>query len=152
MAEKDSGVERYPKDVQESFRPLILEKIKKAKKTIEVEKDSILNPNGTDDTYKDHEVIGSAKEKGDGEINHHLISRQEKLIRNLENALLRIENGTFGTCRITGGLISLDRLKCAPHATTSIEGKEIEKKTPGLNGKEHHTVSGKADRKLVQFH
>ena len=57
------------------------------------------------------------------EENSRLASRQQKFINNLENALLRIENKTYGICRVTGKLISKDRLKSVPHATLSIEAK-----------------------------
>jgi RNA polymerase-binding transcription factor DksA len=57
------------------------------------------------------------------EENSRLASRQQKFINNLENALLRIENKTYGICRVTGKLISKERLKSVPHATLSIEAK-----------------------------
>jgi RNA polymerase-binding transcription factor DksA len=57
------------------------------------------------------------------EKNVQLAIRQEKFIRDLKNALLRIENGTYGVCRVTGKLIQKERLKLVPHATLSIEAK-----------------------------
>jgi len=57
------------------------------------------------------------------EANVQLAIRQEKFIRDLKNALLRIENGTYGICRVTGKLIQKERLRLVPHATLSIEAK-----------------------------
>jgi RNA polymerase-binding transcription factor DksA len=57
------------------------------------------------------------------EENSRLAARQQKFITNLENALIRIENGTYGICRVTGKLISKERLRSVPHATLSIEAK-----------------------------
>ena len=54
---------------------------------------------------------------------YSLASRQEKFIQNLQNALIRIENKTYGICRVTGKLISKERLKSVPHATLAIEAK-----------------------------
>ena len=58
--------------------------------------------------------------------NSQLAIRQEKFIRDLKNALIRIENKTYGVCRVTGKLISKDRLKLVPHATLSIEAKNMQ--------------------------
>ena len=57
------------------------------------------------------------------EANAQLASRQEKFLRDLNNALRRIENKTYGICRVTGKLIEADRLKLVPHATLSMEAK-----------------------------
>ena len=61
------------------------------------------------------------------ESNSQLALRQEKFIRDLKTALIRIENKTYGICRVTGKLISKDRLKLVPHATLSIEAKNLQK-------------------------
>ena len=57
------------------------------------------------------------------EQNAQLAARQEKFLRDLKNALMRIENKTYGICRVTGKLIGKERLKLVPHATLSIEAK-----------------------------
>ena len=62
-----------------------------------------------------------------GAANSQLALRQEKFIRDLKTALIRIENKTYGLCRVTGKLISKKRLKLVPHATLSIEAKNIQK-------------------------
>ncbi len=61
------------------------------------------------------------------EQNALLASRQEKFIRDLKNALIRIKNKTYGVCRVTGNLISKERLKAVPHATLSIEAKNMQR-------------------------
>ena len=61
------------------------------------------------------------------EANSQLAIRQEKFIRDLKNALNRIENKTYGICRVTGKLIAKERLKLVPHATLSIEAKNMQR-------------------------
>ena len=80
--------------------------------------------NGTDDTaptFKPNESGAATMSK---EANVKLAIRQQKFIRDLKNALIRIENGTYGICRVTGKLIQKERLKLVPHATLSIEAKK----------------------------
>jgi len=78
---------------------------------------------GTDDTSPTFKILEEGYQVMSKEENSRLASRQQKFINNLENALLRIENKTYGICRVTGKLISKDRLKSVPHATLSIEAK-----------------------------
>ena len=78
---------------------------------------------GTDDTSPTFKILEEGYQVMSKEENSRLASRQQKFINNLENALLRIENKTYGICRVTGKLISKERLKSVPHATLSIEAK-----------------------------
>ena len=78
---------------------------------------------GTDDTSPTFKILEEGYQVMSKEENSRLASRQQKFINNLENALLRIENKTYGVCRVTGKLISKERLKSVPHATLSIEAK-----------------------------
>lgn len=105
---------------------LILEKIAKAEKDLKVIKESFINDqnNGTDDTSPTFKAFEEGSETMSKEQNAQLASRQEKFIKNLKNALVRIENKTYGICRETGKLISKERLKLVPHATLSIEAKQ----------------------------
>jgi RNA polymerase-binding transcription factor DksA len=83
--------------------------------------------NGTDDkspTFKAYEEGSETKSK---EANSQLAIRQEKFIRDLRNALVRIENKTYGICKVTGKLINKERLKIVPHATMSIEAKNMQR-------------------------
>ena len=82
--------------------------------------------NGTDDTSPTFKSFEEGSETMSKEANTQLALRQEKFIRDLKNALIRIENKTYGVCRVTGKLINKKRLKIVPHATLSIEAKNIQ--------------------------
>jgi DnaK suppressor protein len=111
-------------DLQE-FREIIVAKLALAKAELETIYQSLRNsnPNGTDDTQGIHvsiEDVATAMEK---ETNHQLAVRQKKFIEQLEAALVRIGNKTYGVCRRTGKLIQKERLIAVPHTTLSIEAK-----------------------------
>ena len=112
------------KDLAE-FKTLINDKITSAKKDLERLRDSITQGagNGTNDTYSAFKAFEEGSETLSKESNSILAQRQEKFIRDLNNALIRIENKTYGICRVTGKLINKERLKLVPHATLSIEAK-----------------------------
>jgi RNA polymerase-binding transcription factor DksA len=116
------------KDLAE-FKGLISEKIVAAKSHLELLKSSYMNDgnNGTDDTSPTFKAFEEGSETMSKEANTQLAIRQEKFIRDLKNALLRIENKTYGICRVTGKLINKERLKLVPHATLSIEAKNMQK-------------------------
>ena len=120
------GVSKRYSDIElEKFKELILLKIKSAKKDLQLLKDSYSNAssNGTDDTYSSFKSFEEGSETLSKESNTLLAARQQKFIRDLQNALIRVENKTYGICRETGKLISKKRLKLVPHATLSIEAK-----------------------------
>jgi len=127
MAE-DLKVRYSDKDLGE-FKVLIEEKIEKAKKHLELLKSAYMNDgnNGTDDTSPTFKAFEEGSATMSKEANTQLAIRQEKFIRDLKNALLRIENKTYGICRVTGKLINKERLKLVPHATLSIEAKNMQK-------------------------
>ena len=112
------------KDLAE-FKTLIQDKITSAKKDLKRLRDSITQGagNGTNDTYSAFKAFENGTETLSKESNSILAQRQEKFIRDLNNALIRIENKTYGICRVTGKLINKERLKLVPHATLSIEAK-----------------------------
>lgn len=115
------------KDLAE-FKLLIQEKIEKAKHDLELIKSAYMNDhnNGTDDTSPTFKAFDEGSEVMSKESNSQLAIRQEKFIRDLKNALIRIENKTYGVCRVTGKLINKERLKLVPHATLSIEAKNMQ--------------------------
>tara|TARA_B100000614_G_C14283693_1_gene384701 strand:+ start:74 stop:394 length:321 start_codon:yes stop_codon:yes gene_type:complete len=82
--------------------------------------------NGTDDTSPTFKAFEEGSSTLSKDENMKLAMRQEKFIKNLSNALIRIENKTYGICRVTGKLISKERLKLVPHATLSIEAKRAQ--------------------------
>jgi RNA polymerase-binding transcription factor DksA len=124
---EDLKVRYSDKDLAE-FKELIIEKIEKAKSHLELLKSSYMNDgnNGTDDTSPTFKAFEEGSETMSKEANTQLAIRQEKFIRDLKNAMLRIENKTFGVCRVTGKLINKERLKLVPHATLSIEAKNMQ--------------------------
>ncbi len=120
---------RYSDKDLEEFRVLIEEKIDKAKNDLELLKSAYMNDhnNGTDDTSPTFKAFEEGSETMSKERNMQLAIRQEKFIRDLKNALVRIENKTYGVCRVTGALINKERLKLVPHATLSIAAKNMQK-------------------------
>ena len=120
---------RYSDKDLEEFKVLIDEKIEKAKQDLELLKSSYMNNgnNGTEDTSPTFKAFEEGSETMSKEANTQLALRQEKFIRDLKNALMRIENKTYGVCRVTGKLIKKERLILVPHATLSIEAKNMQK-------------------------
>lgn len=120
---------RYSDKDLEEFKVLIEEKILKAKEDLDLLKSSYMNNgnNGTEDTSPTFKAFEEGSETMSKEANTQLALRQEKFIRDLKNALMRIENKTFGICRVTGKLIQKQRLILVPHATLSIEAKNMQK-------------------------
>lgn len=120
---------RYPDNDLDKFRVLIEEKIAKAQHDLELIRSAYMNDgnNGTDDTSPTFKAFEEGSETMSKEANTQLAIRQEKFIRDLKNALIRIENKTYGVCRVTGKLISAERLQLVPHATLSIEAKNMQK-------------------------
>ncbi|TYA70179.1 TraR/DksA family transcriptional regulator [Seonamhaeicola marinus] len=120
---------RYSDAELEEFRALIQEKIDKAQHDLELIKSAYMNDhnNGTDDTSPTFKAFDEGSEVMSKESNSQLAIRQEKFIRDLKNALIRIENKTYGICRVTGKLINKKRLELVPHATLSIEAKNMQK-------------------------
>lgn len=120
---------RYSDADLAEFKALIQTKLEKAKNDLELIKSAYMNDlnNGTDDTSPTFKAFEEGSETMSKEANSQLAIRQEKFIRDLKNALIRIENKTYGVCRVTGKLISKDRLKIVPHATMSIEAKNMQR-------------------------
>ena len=123
------GKVRYSDADLAEFKTLIQEKISKAQHDLELIKSAYMNDhnNGTDDTSPTFKAFDEGSAVMSKESNAQLAIRQEKFIRDLKNALIRIESKTYGVCRITGKLINKERLKLVPHATLSIEAKNMQK-------------------------
>jgi len=119
---------RYTDKELERFKKLITTKIDQAKQDLELLKSAYMNDsdNGTDDTSPTFKAFEEGSETMSKEANTQLALRQEKFIRDLKNALIRIENKTYGVCRTTGKLIKKKRLMIVPHATLSIEAKNMQ--------------------------
>ncbi len=123
----DANIRYSDKDLAE-FKELIQDKIQKAIRDLDLIKSAYMNDlnNGTDDTSPTFKAFEEGSETMSKEANSQLAIRQEKFIRDLKNALIRIENKTYGVCRVTGKLIGKERLKIVPHATLSIEAKNMQ--------------------------
>lgn len=123
----ENTVRYSDKDLAE-FKVLLQDKIEKAEHDLELIKSAYMNDhnNGTDDTSPTFKAFEEGSETMSKEANSQLAIRQEKFIRDLKNAIIRIENKTYGVCRVTGKLINKDRLKLVPHATLSIEAKNMQ--------------------------
>jgi DnaK suppressor protein len=122
-------ITRYSDADLAEFKELILNKIAKAQNDLELIKSAYMNDlnNGTDDTSPTFKAFEEGSETMSKEANSQLAIRQEKFIRDLKNALFRVENKTYGICKVTGKLISKERLKIVPHATMSIEAKNLQR-------------------------
>ncbi|CAI8293546.1 MAG: RNA polymerase-binding transcription factor DksA [Bacteroidota bacterium] len=120
---------RYNDEALQEFKELIEEKIAKAQHDLELIRSAYMNDgnNGTDDTAPTFKAFEEGSQTMSKEANTQLALRQEKFIRDLKNALIRIENKTYGVCRVTGKLINKERLKLVPHATLSIEAKNMQR-------------------------
>ena len=120
---------RYSDADLAEFKELITNKIKKAQYDLELIKSAYMNDlnNGTDDTSPTFKAFEEGSETMSKEANSQLAIRQEKFIRDLKNALIRIENKTYGICKVMGTLINKERLKVVPHATMSIEAKNLQR-------------------------
>lgn len=119
---------RYSDNDLTKFKTLLQEKIDKAEHDLKLIKSAYMNNhnNGTDDTSPTFKAFEEGSETMSKEANSALAIRQEKFIRDLKNAIIRIENKTYGICRVTGKLINKERLKLVPHATLSIEAKNMQ--------------------------
>ena len=125
MAEKT----RYSEDELKEFEELINEKLERAKSELKILKESLNRNNDEADATSYHaKVLEDGADTAEKENLGQLAARQQKFINNLENALIRIKNGTYGICKETGKLISKERLRAVPHATLSIEAKQNRKK------------------------
>jgi DnaK suppressor protein len=120
---------RYSDADLAEFKEIILNKIQKAQVDLDLIKSAYMNDlnNGTDDTSPTFKAFEEGSESMSKEANSQLAIRQEKFIRDLKNALFRVENKTYGLCKVTGKLISKERLKIVPHATMSIEAKNLQR-------------------------
>ncbi|GEM68442.1 molecular chaperone DnaK [Sphingobacterium mizutaii NBRC 14946 = DSM 11724] len=116
---------RYSDAELQEFKAIILEKLRIAREELTSLTTSLSNSNanGTDDTAGTYKTLEDGSATLEKEQINQLAARQKKFIDNLEAALVRIENKTYGICRETGKLIQKERLKAVPHTTLSIEAK-----------------------------
>jgi len=125
---KSDEKNRYSEKELAEFRTLIVDKLDQAKKDYELLKNTLCHTDdhGTDDTSPTFKALEDGSDVLTREETAQLALRQEKFIQNLQNALVRIENKTYGICRVTGKLIPKERLRRVPHATLSIDAKLVQ--------------------------
>lgn len=125
MKENKREKTRYADSELQEFKDIILEKLRIAREELGLLTQSLSSPNtnGTDDTAGTYKTLEDGSATLEKESINQLASRQKKFIENLESALVRIENKTYGVCRETGKLIPKERLRAVPHATLSMEAK-----------------------------
>lgn len=116
---------RYSDEELAEFEVLINDKLEKSRSQLSILMQSVskTNSEGTENTHSSFKAMEDGASSTEREKLSQLASRQQKFIRNLENALIRIKNGTYGVCVDTGKLISKARLKAVPHTMHSIEAK-----------------------------
>ena len=129
MGNKVEKTKYSPEELNE-FEELILSKIELSKKELNILKASLNRSSeaGTSDTSSTAKVLEDGAETIEKESVSQLAARQQTFVNNLENALIRIKNGTYGICKVTGKLIPKERLRAVPHTMLSIEAKLDEKK------------------------
>ncbi|MDG1279606.1 MAG: TraR/DksA family transcriptional regulator [Algoriphagus sp.] len=115
----------YSQEELKEFEEIILSKLASAKEELHILKESLSkkNDSGTDFTASTSKLLEDGADTLERESQNQLAARQQKFIINLENALIRIKNGTYGVCVDTGKLIYKERLKAVPHTMHSIEAK-----------------------------
>jgi len=123
---------RYSDEELEEFKQIIMKKLDKARNDLTMLTESYTtgNEHDTNDTSPTFKILEEGYQVFSKEENSKFAARQEKFIKSLENALIRIENKTYGICRVTGKLIPKDRLRIVPHATLSIEAKRVQTVSP----------------------
>jgi len=121
-------ISRYNDEDLQEFKELIEGKLIEAKEDLVLLRESLSHKgdHGTDDTSRSFNMMEDGSETMMREEMAQLAVRQEKFVKSLENALIRIKNKTYGVCRATGNLIRKERLKLVPHATLSIEAKKAQ--------------------------
>ena len=126
---KNATSVRYSDEELEEFRELILQKLEQARENLAILNENLAGgENSTDDTAPTFKILEEGYSVSQKEENAKLAARTEKYIQNLEFALMRIENKTYGVCRATGKLIPKERLRCVPTTTICLDAKMKEKK------------------------
>ena len=125
MSEDSNKQKRYSPEELVEFEELINEKLEKAKSELSFIQSTLTRKDetGTDNTIGNVKMLEDGAETAEKESLSQLAARQQKFIKNLENALIRIKNGTYGICIDTGNLIRKERLRAVPHTQHSIDAK-----------------------------
>jgi RNA polymerase-binding transcription factor DksA len=114
---------RYSDEDLHEFKVLITEKLEAARKEVGFLREQMLEINENSANQQSGDWTDESSSHTEMEMLNNMLARQQQFIRNLENAMIRIQNKTYGVCILTGQLISKERLKLVPHATKSVEAK-----------------------------
>lgn len=125
MAKKQAT--RYSDKELEEFKTIILQKLEKAKRELEYMRNQIIELNENGNEQQRGDWVDDSSVHAEVEMLNNMVARQIQFTRNLQNALIRIQNKTYGICSMTGKLIDKERLRLVPHATKSVIGKNREK-------------------------
>jgi RNA polymerase-binding transcription factor DksA len=128
---------RYSDDDLHEFKSLIDNKLSEARQQLQFMRDQMIEINENNTGQQSGDWTDESSSHSEMELLTSQISRQHLFVQNLQNALLRIRNKTYGICAITGQLINKRRLQLVPHATKSIEGKQ--------NRPNHRSVAASSD-------
>lgn len=145
---------RYSDEELEEFRVMIEQKLDEARKQLDLLREQLTELNEMSETSRAGTFEDGASNWQREQINK-LASRQQRFIRDLENALIRVKNKTYGVCSVTGKLIDKKRLMVVPHATKSIEGKnaleeeETKAKKPVVVLRERPVLKAQQDKKIL---
>ena len=134
---------RYSDEELHDFKGLIEDKLTKAREEVQFTRTQMLEINENSSNQQSGDWTDESSSHMEMEMLNNSLARQQQFMRNLENALVRISNKTYGVCTITGQLIDKQRLKLVPHATKSVEGKNSR---PVLNTSTHATSAEAARR------
>jgi RNA polymerase-binding transcription factor DksA len=117
---------RYTDEELEEFRNLILDKLQNAKAEFRTLQGQLRdgNENGTDSTNNNYLTLDDGADTAEKETLNQLAAHQLKFIKNLEAAMVRIQNKTYGICKSSGKLIPKERLRAVPHTTQTYEAKQ----------------------------
>ncbi len=129
MSDSNKVVKRYSDEELNEFREIIEEKLVQARENLAMLLEAFSNDaNDLGDTSPTFKVLEEGSSVYSKEENANMAARQQKFIKDLEAALIRIENKTYGVCRVTGELIPKERLRLVPHATLTVEAKNQQAK------------------------
>lgn len=135
---------RYSDEELHEFKVLIEEKLEKAHQEVAFVREQMLEINENSSNQQSGDWTDESSSHTEMEMLGNMLARQQQFIRNLENALIRIQNKTYGICSITGQLIDKNRLRLVPHATKSVEGKNSR---PVITNTANHAMSDAAARR-----
>ena len=123
--EKKEEKTRYTPEELVEFEQIISKKLKESRDELAYIKDSLMkrNDQGVDDNIGNAKLLEDGADTMEKESLNQLAARLQKFIQQLEQAMIRIKNGTYGVCVDTGKLISKERLRVVPHTRHSIEAK-----------------------------